>query len=106
LGSDAVVNCVGILNETSKQKFTDLQAYGAGQVAKIAADCGVKTFVHFSAIGADIDSQSKYLKSKAEGEAIVKASFKNAIIIRPVNCIWSGKISFSIDLQLWRNYHQ
>ena len=83
LGSDAVVNCVGILNETSKQKFTDLQAYGAGQVAKIAADCGVKTFVHFSAIGADIDSQSKYLKSKAEGEAIVKASFKNAIIIRP-----------------------
>ena len=83
LGSDAVVNCVGILNETSEQKFTDLQAYGAGQVAKIAADCGVKTFVHFSAIGADIDSQSKYLKSKAEGEAMVKASFKNAIIIRP-----------------------
>jgi len=83
LGSDAVVNCVGILNETSKQKFTDLQAYGAGQVAKIATDCGVKTFVHFSAIGADIESQSKYLKSKAEGEAMVKASFKNAIIIRP-----------------------
>jgi len=82
-GSDAVVNCVGILNETSKQKFTDLQAYGAGQVAKIAADCGVRNFVHFSAIGADIDSQSKYLKSKAEGEEMVRASFKNAIIIRP-----------------------
>ena len=60
LGSDAVVNCVGILNETNTQKFTDLQTCGAGQVAKIAADCGVKTFVHFSAIRADIDSQSKY----------------------------------------------
>ncbi|MBT3953377.1 MAG: complex I NDUFA9 subunit family protein [Rhodobacterales bacterium] len=83
IGADAVVNCVGILNETSKQKFTDLQSKGASQIAKLATECGVKTFVHFSAIGADINSHSKYLKSKAEGEEMVKASFKNAVILRP-----------------------
>lgn len=83
MGADAVVNCVGILNETSKQKFTDLQANGASRIARLATECDVKTFVHFSAIGADINSQSKYSKSKAEGEALVKASFKNAVILRP-----------------------
>ena len=82
-GADAVVNCVGILNETSRQKFTELQTNGAAQIARIANECGVKTLVHFSAIGADINSDSKYQKSKAMGEELVKASFKNAVILRP-----------------------
>lgn len=82
-GADAVVNCVGILNETNRQKFTELQTNGAAQIARIANECGVKTLVHFSAIGADINSDSKYQKSKAMGEELVKASFKNAVILRP-----------------------
>ena len=82
-GADAVVNCVGILNETSRQKFTELQTNGAAQIARIANECGVKTLVHFSAIGADINSDSKYQKSKAMGEELVKAFFKNAVILRP-----------------------
>jgi len=78
-----VVNCVGILNETSRQKFNTVQTEGAGRIARIAAECGVTNFVHFSAIGADSNSESNYSKSKAEGESLVRAAFKSAIILRP-----------------------
>ena len=83
IGSDAVVNCVGILNETIRQKFNTVQTEGAGRIARIAAECGVTNFVHFSAIGADSNSESNYSKSKAEGESLVRAAFKSAIILRP-----------------------
>jgi NADH dehydrogenase len=82
-GADAVVNCVGILNETSRQKFDGIQAEGAGRIARISAEQGVKTLVHFSAIGADENSESDYARTKAEGEALVKSAFKSAVILRP-----------------------
>ena len=82
-GADAVVNCVGILSETSRGKFADIQAEGAGRIARISAQQGVKTLVHFSAIGADKNAESEYLQTKAEGERLVKKAFKSAMIIRP-----------------------
>jgi len=83
VGSDAVVNCVGILNETSRQKFDLLHAQGAGRIAKLAAEEGVSTFVHLSSIGADTNSDSQYSRTKAEGEALVLGAFPNAVILRP-----------------------
>jgi NADH dehydrogenase len=82
-GSDAVVNCVGILNETSRQKFEDIHAAGAGRIARIAAKEGVKTLVHFSAIGANKNAESESARTKAEGERLVKKAFKSAVILRP-----------------------
>ncbi len=82
-GSDAVVNCVGVLNEIGKNTFTAVQAEGAGRIARIAAQQGVAQMVHLSAIGADADSDSEYARTKAEGEAAVLASFPSAVILRP-----------------------
>jgi len=82
-GADAVVNCVGILNETRRQKFGAVQAEGAGRIARLAAKEGVETLVHFSAIGADKKSESEYSQTKAEGETLVKKAFKSAVILRP-----------------------
>lgn len=82
-GADAVVNCVGILNGVGKNTFDAVQAEGAGRIARIAAEEGVATFVHISAIGADADSDSAYARTKAEGEAAVLAAFPNAVILRP-----------------------
>lgn len=82
-GVDAVVNCVGILEETSRQKFGPVQADGAGLIARLAAEAGVTSLVHISAIGADANSTSQYARSKAEGEARVLAAFPNAVILRP-----------------------
>ena len=83
LGSDAVVNCVGILAETSKNKFDTVQAEGAGRVARLAAEQGIQRLVHISAIGADAASPSEYAQSKAEGEAMILSQFPSAVILRP-----------------------
>ncbi|MDO7834135.1 complex I NDUFA9 subunit family protein [Sphingobium sp. HBC34] len=78
-GSDIVINLVGIL----AGDFDAFQHQGAANVAQAAAAAGVSALVHVSAIGADPDSPSAYGRSKAAGEAAVKAAFPGATIIRP-----------------------
>jgi uncharacterized protein YbjT (DUF2867 family) len=82
-GADAVVNCVGILAESGKNTFGLVQHHGAARVARMAAEEGVGTLVHVSAIGADEDSESDYANSKALGEAAVLEAFPRAVILRP-----------------------
>ena len=82
-GADAVVNLVGILHESGKQKFAAVQAEGADRVARAAAAAGIASFVQMSAIGADPDSPSTYARSKAEGEAAVRAVIAGAVVLRP-----------------------
>lgn len=83
LGADAVVNCVGILESVGKNKFVEVQHKGADFVSRIASQLGVKKLVHISAIGADIDSKSKYASSKGLGESSVMKNFPDAVILRP-----------------------
>lgn len=78
-GSDIVINLVGVLNGD----FDGTHRDGAANVARAAADAGVKALVHVSAIGADANSPSGYGRSKAAGEAAVMAAFPTATIIRP-----------------------
>jgi NADH dehydrogenase len=78
-GADAVVNLVGIL----KGDFSAIQAEGAKTVAEVAASAGVGALVHVSAIGSDAESASGYGRSKAAGEAAVRAAFSGATIMRP-----------------------
>jgi uncharacterized protein YbjT (DUF2867 family) len=82
-GADAVVNCVGILAESGKNRFDAVQAQGAAMAARLAASEGVGQFVQISAIGADAASDSAYARTKAEGEAAVTAAFPGAVILRP-----------------------
>ncbi len=82
-GADAVVNCVGILQESSRQKFHAVHADGAQRIARLATAGGVKSLVHLSALSADGQSDSTYAKTKAEAEALVSAHFPGAVILRP-----------------------
>ena len=82
-GADAVVNCVGVLNEVGRNGFDAVQAEGAARVARIAAELGVDRLVQLSAIGADADAASAYARSKAAGEAAVRLAFPQAVILRP-----------------------
>ena len=72
-GADAVVNCVGILQESGRNRFDAVQTEGAGRIARLAAEAGVAQMVHISAMGADLNSESAYSRSKAAGEAEVSA---------------------------------
>lgn len=82
-GATAVVNLVGILQQGGGQRFDALQSEGAGALARAAAAAGVKRFVQVSAIGADLRSPSDYARTKAEGEAAVRAALPAATILRP-----------------------
>lgn len=82
-GADAVVNCVGVLTERGKNSFAAIQAEGAGRIARIASEQGVKQLVQMSALGADAESDSTYARTKAVGEANVLTAFPSAVILRP-----------------------
>lgn len=81
--ADAVVNAVGILSPRGRQRFKTVHVTGARHVAESAAHAGVAALVHISALGADPASPSAYARSKAEGEAAVRAAFPEAVILRP-----------------------
>lgn len=82
-GSYAVINLVGVLYESGAQTFNALQWQGAGLVATLAKDAGVKRFVHISALGVDKATDSAYAGSKLMGERAVLAAFPLATILRP-----------------------
>ncbi|MBV6656961.1 MAG: complex I NDUFA9 subunit family protein [Devosiaceae bacterium] len=82
-GADAVVNLVGILFEKGKQSFEAVQGEGPGLIAQACAKAGISNLVQVSAIGADSDADAAYARSKAAGEAAVRASVPDAIIMRP-----------------------
>ncbi len=82
-GASLVVNLVGVLAEASPGQFATVHAEGAGRVARLAAAAGALRLVQISAIGADADSPSAYGRSKAAGEAAVRAAFAQATILRP-----------------------
>jgi len=82
-GAQAAVNLVGVLYQTGRQTFGSVHAEAAANVAQAARDLGVGRLVHMSALGADEGSAAQYARSKAEGEAAVRAAFPQAVIVRP-----------------------
>jgi NADH dehydrogenase len=82
-GAEAVINLVAVPFEKGPQKFQALHVEGARTLAEVAAACGAQRFVQMSALGADADSPSAFARSKAEGEAAVRAIIPGAVVIRP-----------------------
>ena len=81
--SDVVINLIGILYETRKQKFYNIHADIPEAISKICSETSEKKFIHVSAIGANENSNSLYQKSKRQGEIKALNNFKNTVIIRP-----------------------
>ena len=82
-GADCVINLTGILFERGTQTFDSVHSEGALCVAKAARDNGADRLIHVSAIGADVESESVYAKSKGTGEILVQDAFPDSVILRP-----------------------
>ena len=82
-GAFAVINLPGVLANRGAQSFEAVHVFGADASAKAAKASGAKVFIQMSALGADANSLSEYARSKAQGEALAKAAFPGAIVLRP-----------------------
>ena len=82
-GAEMVVNLVGILFKSGRQRFDNIHETGAKTIADAARTAKVKRLVHISAIGAEEDSSSHYGRSKAAGIKAVKSVFPEASFVRP-----------------------
>ncbi|KAG6831010.1 hypothetical protein H0H87_006583 [Tephrocybe sp. NHM501043] len=81
--SDIVYNLAGRDFETKNFDFKSVHVDGAERIANVAAQCGVSRLVHVSHLNANAKSESKFYRTKAEGEERVKAAFPSATIVRP-----------------------
>ena len=67
--SDIVINFVGVLFESGRsQTFENCHTLGPKNIAELSKKYDVQRLIHFSSIGANVDSESKYQQSKFLGE--------------------------------------
>jgi NADH dehydrogenase len=82
-GAEGCVNAVAVLYQSGRQTFEALHVEGARLIAAMAAEAGVTSFVQISALGASASAASAYARTKAAGEAAVRAVLPGAVILRP-----------------------
>ena len=73
-GVAAAVNLVGILNESRAGDFERVHVELARKVVEACREAGVPRLLHMSALNADAQGPSRYLRSKGHAEAIVAGS--------------------------------
>ncbi|MEP6943165.1 MAG: complex I NDUFA9 subunit family protein [Betaproteobacteria bacterium] len=81
-GADAIVNLVGILHATAAG-FERTHVELVRNVVSVCRSAGVARVLHMSALGADPKAPSRYLVTKAEGEAVIAESELAWTIFRP-----------------------
>ena len=80
---DAVVNLVAILHGSAAE-FERVHVALPQRLARLCAAVGVRRVVHVSALGVGGGNEpSHYLRSKAQGEAVWKASGLDVTLLRP-----------------------
>ena len=80
---DYVINLVGILHETKKQKFKQIHLNFPSLLSNLCNEFRIKNFIHISALGVKEKHVSKYMQSKFDGEKNIKEIFKPTVILRP-----------------------
>lgn len=99
-GCDAVVNLVGVLHDPGRPTAASGGRYGAAfakahvelprSVVAACREAGVARLLHMSALGADPNGPSAYLRSKGDGERLVREAGLAVTVFRPSVVFGSG----------------
>ena len=82
-GIDALVNCVGVLQDGLRDDVQRVQLDGTKALFDGCVRAGVKRVIHISAIGAEPDGPSAFSRSKAAAETYLKELPLDWVILRP-----------------------
>ncbi len=80
-GCDAVINLVGALNDgpTSSESLEAVHAQLPGKVVEACQFNGIRRYLHMSALNADPEGPSQYLRTKGVGENQVHAAIRDGM---------------------------
>jgi uncharacterized protein YbjT (DUF2867 family) len=82
-GVDAVVNCVGVLQDGGGDSTRAAHVDGPRALVAACEAAGVRRLIHISAVGADDGAGTAYALTKAETERMVAASSLDWLVLRP-----------------------
>ena len=96
--SDICINLIGILFEKKKgNTFYNIHTLFPSLLSKLAKEYKLKNFIHLSALGINDAIDSKYAKSKLEGEKNILHNFPLSTILRP-------SVVYSVDDNFTTNF--
>ena len=96
--TDICINLIGILYESGKgNTFKNIHSIFPSILAKLCKEYKVQQFIHLSALGINEAIDSKYAKSKLEGEINIQKNFPLATILRP-------SVVYSVDDNFTTNF--
>jgi len=96
--SDICINLIGILFEKKRgNTFYNIHTLFPSLLSKLAKEYKLKNFIHISALGINEAIDSKYAKSKLEGEKNILHNFPLSTILRP-------SVVYSVDDNFTTNF--
>jgi NADH dehydrogenase len=96
--TDICINLIGILFESGKgNSFKNIHSVFPSILSKLCKEYKVQQFIHLSALGINDATDSKYAKSKLEGEINIQKNFPLATILRP-------SVVYSVDDNFTTNF--
>ena len=97
---DAVINCVGIIGETSGQRFESVHALAPAALFRACAQAGVRRVLQISALGADETAFSAYHLSKRTADDCLRRLDVDWFVLRPSLIYGRGGKSAELFMRL------
>ena len=101
-GVDAVINCVGIIGETTTQRFQALHITAPQALFRACVSAGVRRVVQVSALGADAQAFSAYHRSKLAADDCLRSLALDWFVLRPALIYGHGGTSAQLFMALAR----
>ena len=91
------INLIGILHEKKRDEFNLIHSDLPNLLSKKANKFKIEKFIHLSSLGVEKALDSKYARSKLDGEKKILENFKRSIILKP-------SIVYSVDDKFTTNF--
>jgi uncharacterized protein YbjT (DUF2867 family) len=82
-GVNAVVNCAGVLQDSTRDSTAGVHVHGMSALFAACERVGVRRVIHLSAIGVDREAPTAFSRSKLQGDEDLMARDLDWVILRP-----------------------